>query len=461
MGFGKIFKKKKSSTPNAAKAARTPPTASSKGSAPGYSDDLPVKNLLGELNVHSTDQGNLELVIGDVVVPSSETETPAAKEEAKETQEGGAAAAAVVSEEAQASADEEQSEDSPLEPRKLDSEEPETKEADDTAAETAGEAATETAADAAVVTTVTTTDNADASPEEAAAAEGGAEEAKQEEEDVGVAQKLMGFLESAQQLATGIVSEEVVRKLVPTADNDLCQPIGGRRVRSDISGADGSTVRLERQYSYYNDQFALKFLDELLNVGYALVHHEQTVAESAEEDDDADWVGRSVTLILRPGICNAIQVEAPYLEWTTMGGGQQTEINSTAVSLLDVHSISTSHADDAAGFTNNDDENDQGSASQNQQQQHTLEEEEDLRCFFTMTTKQGSVYVMEAITADESQRLVAGVKNLSARLSKQLIAGDESILADFFDNAQEPDEIRFTTNEAMIRLSNTLLDELS
>lgn len=182
------------------------------------------------------------------------------------------------------------------------------------------------------------------------------------------------------------------------------------------------------------------------------MHHEQGT------DEDGDWVGRSVTLILRPGICNAIQVQAPCLEWTTMGGGQQEGTSSTVVSLLDIHSISTSYVENTAGL--DDDENDKEATAKEQQPQ-TQEEEEDLRCFFTVTTKQGKVYVMEAITADESQRLVAGVKNLAARLSRQLIAGDDTILPDFFDNADEPDEIRFTIEEAMLQLSNTLLDDLS
>ena len=89
------------------------------------------------------------------------------------------------------------------------------------------------------------------------------------------------------------------------------------------------------------------------------------------------------------------------------------------------------------------------------------EENEDLQCLFSLTTKQGQIYVMEAITADESQRLVAGVKNLSSSLSRQLIAGDVNVLADFFDNAQEPDEIRLSEEEAMLRVSHALLDYMS
>lgn len=177
-----------------------------------------------------------------------------------------------------------------------------------------------------------------------------------------------------------------------------------------------------------------------------MVNHQQLVDDTS--DDESDWIGRSVTLILRPGICNTLQVQAPYLEWATLGGGQQDGVETTAISLLDVHSIATSNEDDVQKIddgTSHDDE----------------EEKEDLDCFFYLTTKQGQIHVMEAITADESQRLVAGVKNLTSRLSRQLIAGDTNVLADFFDNSQEPDEIKVTIEEAMVRVSHALLDYMS
>ena len=166
-------------------------------------------------------------------------------------------------------------------------------------------------------------------------------------------------------------------------------------------------------------------------------------------------MGRSVTLILRPGICNRIQVQAPYLEWVTMGGGLNNVVEATALSLLDIHSVSTSSAEDVELRVDGEDKKDDDLSQCDQ------EEKEDLQCLFSLTTKQGQIYVMEAITADESQRLVAGVKNLASGLSRQLIAGDANVLADFFDNAQEPDEIRLSEEEAMLRVSHALLDYMS
>lgn len=178
-------------------------------------------------------------------------------------------------------------------------------------------------------------------------------------------------------------------------------------------------------------------------MGYALVNHQQI----EDEDEDGDWVGRSVTLILRPGTCNALQVQAPYLEWATLGGGQQSGIETTAVSLLDIHSITTSTLEDMT-LDEDGKETDEN-------------EVEDLQCFFSLTTKQGQIHVMEAISADEAQRLVVGIKNLAARLTQLLITGDKTVLSDFFDNTQEPEHIRVTEDEAMIRISHGLLDYLS
>jgi hypothetical protein len=86
------------------------------------------------------------------------------------------------------------------------------------------------------------------------------------------------------------------------------------------------------------------------------------------------------------------------------------------------------------------------------------EADDDLQCFFTMTTTDGEVHVLEVITPDESRRLVVGIKNLSARLSSQLIAGDARALADFYDNQRESEHIRFSPQEAMLRLSHSFFD---
>jgi hypothetical protein len=86
--------------------------------------------------------------------------------------------------------------------------------------------------------------------------------------------------------------------------------------------------------------------------------------------------------------------------------------------------------------------------------------EEELDCFFTMTSKQGDVYLFEAISPEESQRIVSGVKNISFRLSSQVIAGDSKVVADFFDNSKEPAETHLRKNAAMLKISNAYLDDV-
>jgi len=140
-----------------------------------------------------------------------------------------------------------------------------------------------------------------------------------------------------------------------------------------------------------------------------------------------------------------------------MGGGQNNVVESTTLSLLDIDSVATSKAAD----TDLPVDGELGNTEKDITALDNPDEKEDLDCLFSMTTKQGQIYVMEAITADESQRLVAGVKNLVCRLSRQLIAGDENVLTDFFDNAQEPDDIRLSMDEAMLRVSHALLDHMS
>lgn len=188
-----------------------------------------------------------------------------------------------------------------------------------------------------------------------------------------------------------------------------------------------------------------------------MVNHQQTSDDNENGDEEGDWVGRSVTLILKPGTCNSRVVQAPYLEWSTLGGGQQSGIETTAVSLLDIHSIASSNIED---MEMDDGENPNNEAGKDDDDDDDEEEKEDLQCFFSLTTKQGQIYVMEAITADESQRLVAGIKNLASRLSKQLVAGDKAVLSDFFDNSQDSDDIRVTEEEAMNRVSHLMLDRI-
>jgi hypothetical protein len=65
------------------------------------------------------------------------------------------------------------------------------------------------------------------------------------------------------------------------------------------------------------------------------------------------------------------------------------------------------------------------------------------------------VHVFETTATEESDRLVNGIKNLVARLSAQLISGDVKAFGDFYNNSTEPGEMKFTPEEAMVRLSHS------
>ena len=81
------------------------------------------------------------------------------------------------------------------------------------------------------------------------------------------AKSLMTIFERAKQFAMdpcggGIVLPEPIQRLVPTVDNAmLCQPAPVTRNRSDPSTTTATRPTVVREYSYYDEQFALKFLD--------------------------------------------------------------------------------------------------------------------------------------------------------------------------------------------------------
>jgi hypothetical protein len=123
-----------------------------------------------------------------------------------------------------------------------------------------------------------------------------------------------------------------------------------------------------------------------------------------------------------------------------MEGGIQKDIETKSVSLLNIHSLAASNSEE----TGEDDDDD--------------DDDENILCFFTLTTSEGDVHVFEAITADESHRLVIGIKNVAARFSNQLIAGDTRAFTDFYDNHGGAEDVRFTPEEAMGRLSHSFFD---
>lgn len=199
----------------------------------------------------------------------------------------------------------------------------------------------------------------------------------------------------------------------------------------------------------------IRTMQGLLNVGYTLVYHQAV--------DDEYWVGRTVTLLFKPGVCTSARMEHPSIEWTTMGGGKVTAVETKAISLLGVDAISVSNVQSGMMPLSEFVIREGGGASLADLDKWCSINpcvDEELDCFFTITSADGEVHLFESLNADESSRIVAGIKNVAARFCSQLIAGDSNTVADFFDNTQEPEETQLSMDETMLRISNFFLDSL-
>ena len=260
---------------------------------------------------------------------------------------------------------------------------------------------------------------------------------------------------------------ENIGKGIETACDPVCAPIPDGNKKGEKRG-------IKRNLSFYNDRFAIEFLDvsifvvalcggefpfvalvikegpahiffsfflchqEILNVGFAVIHHVST--------ENGDWSGRSATLILRPGTCNTDQHLPPRIEWSSMGGGTQSHITTDSVSLLKIHSLQSNVGDD-------DDDDDPMNDTEDS-------DREELQCLFTLTKSDGSVVVFEAITPDETARLVTGIKNISSRFSEHIISGDERAFTEFYSQHDEADFQKLNPAEAMGLMSHDFIDSL-
>jgi hypothetical protein len=246
-GLKKIFKRKTDQGITPTKASpQTPSTQPVKEDSPsaydirddgpqGYSDDLPVKNLFKELSVYSSGLsavGATELVLGDTSMDAPNDEPPMEPPRdaihvsrssddslpEEDEQEVGVAKKEEKTPVKAKTVTDEMSVDSPLRPRQL-----------DPSGVLAGD------------------DESIADPPA---------ERTEKDNEGNFTRTIMNLLERAQECGGRL--PEPIQKLIPTADNDMCQTIGGGRVRSYLPA---KRPKLVRQYSYYNEKFALKILD--------------------------------------------------------------------------------------------------------------------------------------------------------------------------------------------------------
>ncbi len=257
LGFKRLFKRKSKAdkavrTPEKVKhVPETPPTQPVKEDPPshnrrdGQSDDLPVRNLLKELNIQdfdigTTNSGDTDPVFEDAEFPDDEPAieptTLSPKSYTGAPPHGVSSLLRDDDDDEEVDTSSEQTFDSPLRPRNLGSSDLLVKD-DDSIIAPVG--------DQLIEKTQTV---------------GASDEAKYD-----VTGTIMNMIERARQCASmepcagGVRVPKPIQKLVPTADNALlCQPLGGLRQISDLSQ---TRPKLVRQYSYFDDKFALKFLD--------------------------------------------------------------------------------------------------------------------------------------------------------------------------------------------------------
>jgi len=184
---------------------------------------------------------------------------------------------------------------------------------------------------------------------------------------------------------------------------------------------------------YYNWWFFTT--QKMLNIGYTLIYHKSI--------DDECWVGRTVNLIFRPGICSARTILQPVIEWKTMEGGKSNTAETRTMKLLNIAAISRSNNDNSNARDNGGDQ-------------------DEFDCFFTITSQDGDIYLFEALNSNDSKRIVSGIKYNAYLLSNLLIEGNAKalLMADFYDNSEEPEQSRLTSTEVMSRLSHAFLDGL-
>lgn len=173
----------------------------------------------------------------------------------------------------------------------------------------------------------------------------------------------------------------------------------------------------------------------MLNIGYTLIYYNPV-------HDEDDWIGRTVNLNFRPGVCTDNKIVQPTIEWSTMMGGKTNVVDTTSMNLLNIDAISGSKSTQGTALNSGYDS-------------------DDFDCFFTITSQGGEVYLFETLNTADSNRIVSGIKYIASRLSNLLIEGNtKSLLAEFYDNTHETENSRLSGTQVNNRLSHALLDGL-
>jgi hypothetical protein len=189
---------------------------------------------------------------------------------------------------------------------------------------------------------------------------------------------------------------------------------------------------------YFNEAFAKQFLQKLLTKGVDVLYLQPP---GTRGNKSLDWKGRTVTLMIEPGVAGSESAIQPKLEWSTLAGGRTFEIETASLALLRILSI-TSSAEEMM-----EDGDDDSSL-----------------CFFNVTSDTGDVHIFEASSPAERDEIVNGIKNVIARLTFSLISGDTTAPSELYNEnpnskTASVGEIPGLGNpkEAMNRIAHTLL----
>jgi hypothetical protein len=131
-----------------------------------------------------------------------------------------------------------------------------------------------------------------------------------------------------------------------------------------------------------------------------------------ETDEELEWKGRSVNMFVRQGNYQGSTIVHPRLEWPTPEQQFWTTEQPGTVNLMDIQSISDSAQDEVRDDIE-------------------VLETMDL-CFFSITSKNGDVYMFESSSPVERDWIVTGLKNVIVRLSYHLTVGDPGVSSELF-----------------------------
>jgi len=214
------------------------------------------------------------------------------------------------------------------------------------------------------------------------------------------------------------------------------------RARPESSfGKNNHTASANGRRPFYDEKFTIDFLRQMMKTGLTVLHFQPP---GSPFNSTSEWNGRSVNMVIEPGMVGSNDAIQPKLEWTNIPGGQTFHVMTTSIPLLGIHTIRSKMEEMANNY-------------------YDMDEEGTDLTFFTITTTTGDVHIFEANSTADRDRMVNGIKNVIARLSYHLVAGDTKASSELYTE-ESKDSSRgelpklAKPNQSMTRLSHSLLD---